>query len=151
MRAVDWIGLDAYPGTVFPPVEAPGGDRDGMVNAMSSLRCFARIPGIPASVPMKVEENGWPTFPGRSEAMQAEVLRAMVGAVHDFRGTYNVTDYRWFNLRDGDTAAPSPSSTSACSTAPTGRSPRSPCTPSWWGACTASSRPRPPRAARGRG
>jgi hypothetical protein len=22
--------------------------------------------------------------------------------VHDFRGTYNVSDYRWFNLRDGD-------------------------------------------------
>ena len=40
--------------------------------------------------------------------MQADVLRAMVGAVHDFRGTYNVTDYRWFNLRDGDTSSPQP-------------------------------------------
>ena len=49
---------------------------------------------------MKVEENGWPTFPGRSWAMQATVLREMVTAVHDFRGTYNVTDYRWFDLRD---------------------------------------------------
>ena len=29
----------------------------------------------------------------------------MVGAVHDFRGTYNVTDYRWFNLRDHDSAS----------------------------------------------
>ena len=107
-RAVDWIGLDAYPGTVFPPVEAPGGERDGMVNAMSSLRCFARIPGIPDSVPIKVEENGWPTFGGRTEAKQAEVLATMVKAVHDFRGTFNVSDYRWFNLRDGDTADPQP-------------------------------------------
>ena len=106
MAALDWIGLDAYPGTVFPPVEGPGGFRDGMVNAMSSLRCFARTPGIPATVPMKVEENGWPTFPGRSRAMQADVLREMVTAVHDFRGTYNVTDYRWFNLRDGDSSSP---------------------------------------------
>ena len=32
----------------------------------------------------------------------------MVGAVHDFRGTYNVTDYRWFNLRDGNTEDPQP-------------------------------------------
>ena len=24
----------------------------------------------------------------------------MVGAVNEFRGTYNVTDYRWFDLRD---------------------------------------------------
>ena len=52
VRALDWIGLDAYPGTVFPPAEATPADyRDGMVNAMSSLRCFAHIPGIPDSVP----------------------------------------------------------------------------------------------------
>jgi hypothetical protein len=29
-----------------------------------------------------------------------------VRAVHDFRGTYNVSDYRWFNLRDGNTSSP---------------------------------------------
>jgi hypothetical protein len=108
-RAVDWIGLDAYPGTVFPPAEATQADyRDGMVNAMSSLRCFARTPGIPASVPMKIEENGWPTFGARSWATQAQVLHTMVTAAHDFRGTYNVSDYRWFNLRDGDSASPQP-------------------------------------------
>jgi len=107
VRALDWIGLDAYPGTVFPPVEGEGGERDGMVNAMSALRCYARIPGIPESVPMKVEENGWPTQPpARSYEKQEQVLRLMVGAVHDFRGTYNVSDYRWFNLRDGDTDSP---------------------------------------------
>src|SRR4051794_21236625 len=107
VRALDWIGLDAYPGTVFPPAESPGGERDGMVNAMSSLRCYARIAGIPQSVPMKVEENGWPTQPpGRSYAKQADVLELMVRAAHDFRGTFNVSDYRWFNLRDGDTGSP---------------------------------------------
>ena len=56
---------------------------------------------------MKVEENGWPTLPpARSYARQEEALRLMLGAVHDFRGTYNVTDYRWFNLRDSDTSSP---------------------------------------------
>ena len=30
----------------------------------------------------------------------------MVQAVHDFRGTYNVRDYRWFNLRDSQTGNP---------------------------------------------
>jgi hypothetical protein len=109
VRSLDWIGLDAYPGTVFPPIEPTMSDyRDGMVNAMSTLRCFARTPGIPPSVPMKVEENGWPTFPGRSRDTQAEVLRTMVAAVHDYRGTYNVSDYRWFNLRDGDSSSPQP-------------------------------------------
>jgi len=106
VAALDWIGLDAYPGTVFPPAEEPGGERDGIVNAMSALRCYARIPGIPASVPMRIEENGWPTQPpARSYAHQAEALRLMVRAVHDFRGTYNVSDYRWFDLRDHSTSS----------------------------------------------
>ena len=106
VRAVDWIGLDAYPDTFFPPIEPPGDERDGMVNAMSTLRCLARIPSIPKRVPMHVEENGWPTYPGRSYERQAQFLRNVVDAVHDFRGTYNVTDYRWFNLRDADTSSP---------------------------------------------
>jgi len=105
-RSLDWIGLDAYPGTIFPPAEPDlDGYRDGMVNAMSAIRCYAKLPGIPRSVPVKVEENGWPTFLGRSYATQAAVLERMVRAVHDFRATYGVTDYRWFNLRDSDTAS----------------------------------------------
>jgi hypothetical protein len=104
--AVDWVGLDAYPGTFFPPAETPGGERDGMVSAMSQLRrCFLPKAGIPDRVPIHVEENGWPTGPGRSEEHQVEAMRLMVGAVHDFRGTYNVTDYRWFDLRDHSSAS----------------------------------------------
>jgi len=107
VRSLDWIGLDAYPGTIFPPVETSiDGYRDGMVNAMSAIRCYAKLPGIPRSVPVKVEENGWPTIPGRSYADQAAILERMVGAVNDYRATYGVTDYRWFNLRDSDTASP---------------------------------------------
>jgi hypothetical protein len=77
-----------------------------MVNAMSAIRCYATIPGIPPSVPIEIGENGWPTFPGRSYDEQARILRVMVQAVHDFRGTYNVRDYRWFNLRDSQTGHP---------------------------------------------
>jgi len=107
LDALDWIGLDAYPGTFFPPVEPTLNDyRDGMVNAMSTMRCLARIPRIPTSVPIHVEENGWPTAPGRSPAMQARVANELVRAVHDFRGTYNVSDFRWFNLRDADSSDP---------------------------------------------
>jgi len=106
-RAVDWIGLDAYPGTIFPVGVPLGGERDAIVSALSSLRCFARVPGIPRRTPIKVEENGWPTQPpARGYAEQAIRLRSMVRAVHDYRGTFNVSDYRWFNLRDADSAAP---------------------------------------------
>ena len=105
--AVDWIGLDAYPGTVFPPSVPLGGERDAIVSALRSLRCFARVPGIPRTTPIKVEENGWPTLlPARGYEEQANRLRRMVRAVDDFRGSFGVSDYRWFNLRDADSAAP---------------------------------------------
>ena len=106
VAAVDWVGLDAYPGTVFPPVEAPGGERDAMVAAMSQLRrCFMPIAGLGSNMPIHVEENGWPTGPGRTEDAQVQALQTMVRAVHDFRGTYGVTDYRWFDLRDHNTSS----------------------------------------------
>jgi hypothetical protein len=107
-RAVDWVGLDAYPGTVFPPVEPlPGGYRDGMVNAMSVLReCYMPIAGLGPAVPIHVEENGYPTGAGRTPSEQVRALEEMVGAVHEFRGNYGVTDYRWFDLRDHRTASP---------------------------------------------
>ena len=106
VESLDWIGLDAYPGTFFPPVATPGGERDGLVNAMDSLRCYARSAGIPDSVPIHVEENGWPTSPTRSYERQVDAMDTQVRTFHDYRGTFNVTDYRWFNLRDGDSTSP---------------------------------------------
>ena len=109
--AVDWVGLDAYPGTFFPPTVAPDGSegdtRAGMLNAMSVLReCYMPLAGLGKGVPIHVTENGYPTGPGRSEDEQVRKLRAMIQAVHDYRRNYNVTDYRWFSLRDTDTASP---------------------------------------------
>jgi len=76
------------------------------VNALDSLRCYARFAEIPDSIPIHVEENGWPTSPTRTYDRQVEALETQVRAFHDFRGTYNVSDYRWFNLRDGDSTSP---------------------------------------------
>jgi hypothetical protein len=104
--AVDWVGLDAYPGTFFPPADTPGGERDAVVNALSSLRCYMSTAGLGARIPLYVEENGYPTGAGRSEAMQRSALATMVTAFNDFRGTYNVSDYRWFDLRDADSSSP---------------------------------------------
>jgi len=105
VAALDWVGLDAYPGTLFPPADTPGDEGDAMVNAMSALRCYLRVPGVPASVPIHIEENGYPTGPGRTEQHQVSAMESMIGAVDAFRGTYNVSDYRWFNLRDGDSTS----------------------------------------------
>jgi hypothetical protein len=108
VQATDWIGVDLYPGTFFPPAEAPGEERDAFVNAFSVLReCFLPIVGFPLATPLHVEENGWPTDPpARPYERQAQALETMVRAAHDFRGTYNVTDYRWFDLRDENSASP---------------------------------------------
>jgi hypothetical protein len=104
--ALGWIGIDMYPGTFYPPSVAPGQERGFAINALGTLRCYAAIPGIPRRVPIHVQENGFPTGPGRTYERQAEALRNMVQAVHDARGVYNVSDYRWFNLRDAETASP---------------------------------------------
>ncbi len=106
--ALDWIGLDAYPGSFFPPAEAPGREGDGLINGVSALRCYAESAGIPDSVPMHIEENGYPTgsTPDRSYARQAQALQTMVQAASDFRGTYDISDYRWFDLRDSDSTSP---------------------------------------------
>ena len=104
-HALDWVGLDAYPGTFFPPGNRY---REGMANGMSALReCYMPLAGLPATTPIHVSENGYPTGPGRSDEEQSRAANEMVRAVHDFRGNYNVTDYRWFDLRDGDSSNPS--------------------------------------------
>jgi hypothetical protein len=107
-RAVDWVGLDVYPGTVFPPVPSPVGNgfRDSMGVALGELRdCYMPIANLGGRIPIHVEENGWPTGPGRSEREQVTAMRQMVGAVNDLRARYHVTDYRWFDLRDHNTSS----------------------------------------------
>ena len=108
VQALDWIALDVYPGTFFPPVNTPGGERDALVNAMSALReCYAPVAGIPGTVPLHIEENGFPTSePARTYARQAQIAENMIRTFHDYSGNYNLHDYRWFNLRDGDSTSP---------------------------------------------
>ena len=109
-RALDWLGLDAYPGTFFPPTLPPdgfpGSARNSIVSALDTLRCMADVARISEEVPIHVQENGYPTGPGRSEERQAELVEIFVEAFHDFRGTYNVREYKFFNLRDAETGSP---------------------------------------------
>jgi len=105
-RDVDWVGLDAYPGT-FSPLGPGGSYADGMVAAMSTLRrCAMPLAGLGRRVPIRVEENGWPTGAGRPDAEQVRAMDGMIGAVQRFRGTYGITDYRWFDLRDHNSSSP---------------------------------------------
>ena len=100
-RALSFVGLDFYPGTVYPPVMLPGDSyRAETAQALGSMRdCFMPLAGIGADTPIWITENGVPTGL-LSDAQQAAALRELVLAVHDYSGTFGVTDYRWFNLRD---------------------------------------------------
>ena len=107
-RALGFVGLDFYPGTIYPPVMPPGDSaRPELAHAAGVVRaCMAPKARIGARVPIWFTENGVPTGPVASDAAQAAALRELVQAASDYSGTFNITDYRWFNLRDSTTVAP---------------------------------------------
>ena len=67
--------------------------------------CLAPMAGIGRRIPIWVTENGVPSG-STSDAQQAAALGELVRAVHDYSGTFNITDYRWFNLRDSTSSPP---------------------------------------------
>ena len=104
-RALDYVGVQVYPGLVWPPGPLqPGAAGADVLEALTLERaCYLPIAGLGREVALWVSENGYPTNPGRgTEAGQAAALRDTVGVVHRWSGTLGVTDYRWFNLRDND-------------------------------------------------
>jgi hypothetical protein len=104
-NALSFVGLDVYPGSFYPPAILPPDDlRQEIVKALATVRgCWMASAQIGAAVPIWITENGYPTTLGaHTEAEQAQSLGAMVDAVHDYAGTFGVSDYRWFNLRDND-------------------------------------------------
>jgi hypothetical protein len=106
-RALGFVGLDFYPGTVYPPVMAPGDSyRHELAQAAGVVRdCLAPRAGLGPRVPIWITEDGIPTGV-LSDAQQAAGLVELVRAAAAYSGTFNITDYRWFNLRDSDSSSP---------------------------------------------
>jgi hypothetical protein len=104
--ALGFVGLDFYPGSIYPPAVAPGDTyRSDMAQALGTLRrCFMPIASLGTGVPIWITENGVPSGAGRTEAQQASALSELVRAARAYSGTFNVSDYRWFNLRDSRTS-----------------------------------------------
>ncbi|MCW2989903.1 MAG: put [Solirubrobacterales bacterium] len=107
-KALGFVGLDVYPGTFYPPVISPlSTPGQEVVKAIATLRrCFMAKAQLPESVPIWLTENGFQSGASGDDAGQATALRDMIGSTASVSGTYNVTDYRWFNLRDNVTGDP---------------------------------------------
>ncbi len=104
-RATDWVGVDAYPGTFVPPTMTNPGD--ALLEAVAQVReCYMPMAGLGRRTPIHLEELGYPTGPGRTEAAQAAALEAFVHTLHRYRGTYGITNANWFGLRDNNSAGP---------------------------------------------
>ncbi|MCL4288281.1 MAG: hypothetical protein KJ006_11645, partial [Thermoleophilia bacterium] len=107
-RALDYVGLQIYPGLVVPPAIAPGsGAGAETVKALTLMRrCYLPKAGIGPRTELWVTENGYVTNLGRDEAGQRAALASTARAVHRWSGTLGVSDYRWFNLRDNISGGP---------------------------------------------
>ena len=111
-EAVDFVGHNFYVDVFEPPVElAQIADR--VTGILTDLRTRdLSAAGIPASVQIRVTENGWPTgtnpFSGRArtDERQAEVIDAIVRSVHRVAAELHVTHYVLFGLRDADSSEP---------------------------------------------
>jgi hypothetical protein len=101
-RALDYVGVQIYPGLVWPPAPLPGRSAgDEVAEALTLLRtCYLPMAKLDAA--LWVTENGYPTNLGRSEATQQADLESSLDAVHAYSGQLDVTDYRYFNLRDNN-------------------------------------------------
>lgn len=108
--AVDWVGVDAYPGTWGPalPLLGSGGlagaVRTSTIATMRALREDLMPAAGLGRAAIRFAESGYPTDALRSEAKQVVVMKAAVETISEFRQRYGVTDYRWFDLRDADSA-----------------------------------------------
>ena len=104
LNALDYVGLNLYIDVSQPLV---GEVEDAIEETLTDFRRvqLAEV-GIPATVPMHISENGWPTGPNRFYTRQADLLQRIVRKIHQLRSRLNITQFELFALRDADTANP---------------------------------------------
>jgi hypothetical protein len=109
-RHTDWVGIDLYPGTWAPGVLYPAAIvdiGDAFLEGIAQTReCYMPKAGFGLRTPLRIEETGYATGPGRSETAQAQATGAFARTAHRYRGTYNISDFRFFGLRDNNSGGP---------------------------------------------
>jgi hypothetical protein len=104
LNALDYVGLNLYVDVAEP---VAGEVEDAVEQTLRQFRTGRLVEaGIPATVPMHICENGWPTGPNRFYTRQADVLQEIVRKVYELRNILNITQFELFSLRDADTSNP---------------------------------------------
>ncbi len=109
---IDFVGHNFYIDVFEPPIN-PGEFRSRVRAVLRQLRDHdLPAAGLPASVPIRVTENGWPTGSNpltgeqRTDARQAEAIASIIDTVDTNAADLNVTHYMLFGLHDADTGQP---------------------------------------------
>ena len=108
--ALDWVGLNIFPGTSeypgFLPVTPAGAEDQTVIQALAVMRqCYLPLAGLDDHVALHIQENSYPINSNRPESLQAAALDRTIRAVDNYRGTYNVTDYFYWTLRDAQSGS----------------------------------------------
>ncbi|HEX8204664.1 MAG TPA: hypothetical protein VF587_01250 [Solirubrobacteraceae bacterium] len=103
-EAVDYVGLQIYPGLVWPPSPRPGVTAGAeVIEALTLLRrCYMPKAKLGDAVDVWISENGYATNLGRTEETQVRDLESTLRDVHNWSGELGISDYRYFNLRDNN-------------------------------------------------
>jgi hypothetical protein len=104
-KALGFVGVDYYPELV--PGSASSIPAATLQMMARVRRAFMPLAGLGSNVPIWITENGYDTTPGKvTYSRQRAVLLQMVNTIRRAAKTFNVTDYRWFNLRDNLSTSP---------------------------------------------
>ncbi|WP_462409887.1 hypothetical protein [Neobacillus sp. Marseille-QA0830] len=110
IESVDFVGHNFYV-DVFEDKPLEISEVSSSVeHTLRDLRENLSIVGIPASVPIRVTENGWPTGKNpvanleRSYEHQSAILETIIRAIYQLRLDFNISHYELFGLRDADSS-----------------------------------------------
>lgn len=99
--ALDYVGVQLYPGLFWPPVLVTQTVGEATLEALTLVRdCYMPNARLGRAFEVWVSENGYATNLGHSEGRQAAELVETLEAIHAYSGTLGISDYRYFNLRD---------------------------------------------------
>lgn len=103
--ALDYIGLDMFPG-VFRPISEGSTIRTATAALLRYHREKLLMPAGLGHLPLHITEHGWPTGLDCTPQQQAAAIKDVVETVRELEQPLNIGAYELFSLRDADSGNP---------------------------------------------